>query len=443
MFLCWPGGIATEFGAGVANALQAPAVATPFVSGIATAGAKSLFIQGGLGLLNHQGNVFKAVEDLGKPKALKSIATAIATAGLVGPAPEGGVFSANFAENLAAHGVQHLNYGLKAGAISFAINGGSGKDALKSAGLLAASSAVQASVANELGVLRKEGLDSFTHKMGHALAGAAAGAILDPKNPGKGAAAGALGAVVGETVAEWQLGIPQLLENQDKLLPQDLPTREHIETTHNLALLSAATAALLAKQDVHIAIHTADTAVENNNALALAILGIEAADRAVGVGEVVLESWEIYEQEGAPAAFKNLAVEGGTAILLGATGRKALKAVKTLGKVNKGLKPQAVIGKGEGVSKSGLGVNPFKGKTPKQIDKMFKDKGFEARGKDPVNGKGSYFHPKSGRKYYIDKGDVYKSGKENPHVDVHHLNRLNKNLENFKKRYPLGDKLYE
>ncbi|MGL5784627.1 MAG: DUF637 domain-containing protein [Alphaproteobacteria bacterium] len=133
----------------------------------------------------------------------------------MGPAPEGGVFSANFIENLATHGVQHLGYGLQAGAISFAINGGSAKDALKGAGLLAVASAVQASVANELGILRQEGLDSFTHKLGHALAGAAAGAILDPKNPGKGAAAGALGAVIGETVAELSLSyqtLPKKLE---------------------------------------------------------------------------------------------------------------------------------------------------------------------------------------------------------------------------------------
>ncbi|MGL4427142.1 MAG: DUF637 domain-containing protein, partial [Alphaproteobacteria bacterium] len=120
----------------------------------AKAGIQAIAASTVVGTVNHQGNLGKALEDLGKPKALKSIATAIATAGLVGPAPEGGVFSANFAENLAAHGVQHLSYGLKAGAISFAINGGSAKDALKSAGLLAASSAIQASVANELGVLR-------------------------------------------------------------------------------------------------------------------------------------------------------------------------------------------------------------------------------------------------------------------------------------------------
>ncbi|MGL5720712.1 MAG: HNH endonuclease [Alphaproteobacteria bacterium] len=227
-----------------------------------------------VGTVNHQGNVFKAVEDLGKPTALKSVATAIATAGLVGPAPEGGIFSANFAENLATHGVQHLGYGLQAGAVSFAINGGSAKDALKTAGLLAASSAVQASVGNELGVLRKAGLDSVTHKIGHALAGAAAGAILDPKNPGKGAAAGALGSVIGEVVAE--------------ALPESL-TRE---TRADYGKIAAATGALLSKQDVPTAIATADTALQNNWLLTGAIGGGLAVAANTEEGQKVLAEIE-------------------------------------------------------------------------------------------------------------------------------------------------------
>ncbi|MGL4824602.1 MAG: DUF637 domain-containing protein, partial [Alphaproteobacteria bacterium] len=227
-----------------------------------------------VGTVNHQGNAGRAVEDLGKPTALKSIATAIATAGLVGPAPEGGIFSANFAENLATHGAQHLSYGLQSGAVSFAINGGSAKDALKGAGLLAASSAVQASVANELGILRKEGLDSATHKIGHALGGAAAGAILDPKNPGRGALSGALGAVVGEVVAE--------------ALPENL-TRE---TRADVGKIAAATGALLTKQDVPTAIVTADTALQNNWLLTGAIGGGLAVAANTEEGQKVLAEIE-------------------------------------------------------------------------------------------------------------------------------------------------------
>ena len=62
------------------------------------------------------------------------------------------------------------------------------------------------------------------------------------------------------------------------------------------------------------------------------------------------------------------------------------------------------------VTKGGLGKNPFKGKTPEQIDKMFKDKGFEPRGPDPLNGKGGYVNPKTGRSYHIDPGGKYKKG---------------------------------
>ena len=85
----------------------------------------------------------------------------------------------------------------------------------------------------------------------------------------------------------------------------------------------------------------------------------------------------------------------------------------------------------------GLGKNPFKGKTPEQIDKMFKDKGFQFRGPDPLNGKGGYVDSKTGRSYHIDPGGEYKKGTEYPHVDV---NRTN-GSKLPKKKYSLGDKL--
>jgi RHS repeat-associated protein len=68
--------------------------------------------------------------------------------------------------------------------------------------------------------------------------------------------------------------------------------------------------------------------------------------------------------------------------------------------------------------KMGLGANPFKGKTFSQIDEMFKFKGFKTKGIDPLNGKGSYFNPETGIRYYLDKGGRYKKGFEGPHVDI-------------------------
>lgn len=66
--------------------------------------------------------------------------------------------------------------------------------------------------------------------------------------------------------------------------------------------------------------------------------------------------------------------------------------------------------------------NPFRGKSFRQIDKMFKTKRFTIRGIDPLNGKGSYINPATGTRYYLDKGGIYKKGFENPHVDVWYNN---------------------
>ncbi|GAC42103.1 polymorphic toxin-type HINT domain-containing protein [Paenibacillus popilliae] len=81
--------------------------------------------------------------------------------------------------------------------------------------------------------------------------------------------------------------------------------------------------------------------------------------------------------------------------------------------------------------------NPFKGKTFREIDDMFMKKRFERRGNDPLNGRGGYVNPTTGRSYYLDRGGYYKRGYEPPHVDV---NRLKNNKSGLpKKKYFLGE----
>ena len=92
-----------------------------------------------------------------------------------------------------------------------------------------------------------------------------------------------------------------------------------------------------------------------------------------------------------------------------------------------------------GARAGGLGGNPFKGKTPTEIDKMFKTKGFTPKGADPMSGKGSYINPKTGRKYYLDPGGTWRKGTELPHVDVHRPSTSSLP----KKKLPLGDKVDE
>lgn len=111
-----------------------------------------------------------------------------------------------------------------------------------------------------------------------------------------------------------------------------------------------------------------------------------------------------------------------------------------------------------------LGGNPFKGMSHDQIGRILEKRGFDIKGNSPRTGGGSYEHPISGRKYYMDKGDVhrYADGIEHPHVDVHRMFRSFKdvngpkknieaekqipaesNITTAKRKYPLGDKLYE
>jgi hypothetical protein len=59
----------------------------------------------------------------------------------------------------------------------------------------------------------------------------------------------------------------------------------------------------------------------------------------------------------------------------------------------------------------------FKDKTAKDLDKMFRGRGLDPKGLDPLNGKGSYIHPKSGRKYCIDAKNKGRY-REPSHVDI-------------------------
>jgi len=88
---------------------------------------------------------------------------------------------------------------------------------------------------------------------------------------------------------------------------------------------------------------------------------------------------------------------------------------------------------GRGVARRGLG-NPFKGKSPAEIDEMFKAKGFTPRGPDPVSGRGGYVNPKTERSYHIDPNNPFS---ELPHVDVNRLKTYRGPLE--KKKYFTGE----
>ena len=65
-------------------------------------------------------------------------------------------------------------------------------------------------------------------------------------------------------------------------------------------------------------------------------------------------------------------------------------------------------------------------------------------GRDPLGGKGGYVNPKISRSYHIDpEPQASRRGVENPHVDVNRLRPYRGRFGEDKKKYPLGDKLYD
>jgi hypothetical protein len=77
----------------------------------------------------------------------------------------------------------------------------------------------------------------------------------------------------------------------------------------------------------------------------------------------------------------------------------------------------------------GINPNPFKGKTAQEIDAMLKAKGYQPRGPDPLNGKGGYVNPETGRSYHIDSANSYG---EPAHVDVNRPRGYNGPLDKSK-----------
>ncbi|MGL5720104.1 MAG: DUF637 domain-containing protein, partial [Alphaproteobacteria bacterium] len=290
----------------------------------AKAGMQAIAASTVVGTMNHQGNVGKAVEDLGKPDSLRAIATSILTAGLV----ENVTHTLKLPEVPKTFG-EHFQKAAIKGAVSLPVNatlGGVDPDkALGMAAISTAANTIGGFAATKIGqAYGAESLSYAEHKALHAGLGAITGAILDPKNPGRGALAGALGAVTSEMLAEAISGNPK--EMATRVLGEvaeraalegrgfsqkdyETALKEAAEIAKNVGQIGAAGTALLAKQEVATAIHTAQTATENNLVPAL-----------IAGGLVVWSAYEIMEiarTQGKDAALKAAGIEIGTFVVGG------------------------------------------------------------------------------------------------------------------------------
>lgn len=176
------------------------------ISGAVTAGITALASQTAVSLINNQGDIGRTLNDLGSSAGVKNLLTAIVTGGVLAGLnlnpnglPTAGGGSQEFFTQLG----QNLQASAARAVINTAISGGSLErnlaDALKN-GIL---DTVAAQAANAIGTMSMGDdatLNEFTNKVAHAIAGCAVGVVRT--NNAAGCGAGAIGAAVGELVAE-------------------------------------------------------------------------------------------------------------------------------------------------------------------------------------------------------------------------------------------------
>ena len=166
----------------------------------------------------------------------------------------------NFGDHLRA---QLIRNGVRA-PLNFAIGGQDLDEALENAIRAVEGDTVGGFMAGEIGVQYKQELiDGATHKILHALSGAATGAIFN-SDPLKGAISGAVAAVVVESIVEImapdQTTIGQrIVEGEDPKVIQ-----KELEKIADMGRVGAAVTALILDQDVGTAIRVSTLTVENN-----------------------------------------------------------------------------------------------------------------------------------------------------------------------------------
>ena len=317
------------------------------------AGLKTLASQAAVTLVNNQGDLLATLQQLGSSDTLKSLVTAMVTAGLADKLT--GLAGLNLDLEGASRFdqvVQDLQRNLvratvRAG-VTTAIQGGELDDAFLSALRMAAADTLGQVVAEEIGAAYGEAIEDgrspgeyIAHKVAHAALGCATGAI-GSDDCGSGAAGGVAGAVVSEAYKEMTLGdeLQSLMESGEDD-PEVLQAKfaEWRRRGVDLSKLSAGLLAAAAGGDVDVAIGTGGNVAENNVLpliLVFAKIGL-AAYTAYEVYEAGKKAYQLYEriqdnEKIPPEELKQLATGLGIELVAGVTISKlnVLKAAGSL-----------------------------------------------------------------------------------------------------------------
>ncbi|MEG1708610.1 MAG: DUF637 domain-containing protein [Acinetobacter sp.] len=244
------GGSATAFGGTLLATTTAAGVTTYTTAGIMiNAALTSLATQASIGLVNNQGDISKTLKELGSKESIKSLATAVVTAGLVDKVGASLNIKLNDMPQLEKF-ANNFVQGVSSNIISSTVQGGSLSDNLEKALLAGLASSLQGELAQNIKQL--EDVNYMLHKIAHAAAGCIAGALQ------RSCEAGAIGAVVGEIAAD--------------LVPRNKELKEMTQQERNdysnkvlaTSQILAGTVSAYTGYDVNIATNSAVVAVKNN-----------------------------------------------------------------------------------------------------------------------------------------------------------------------------------
>lgn len=237
------------YGAGSAAAGAIGASSTGATSAMAQAAITTLSTQTSISLINNGGDIGQTLKDLGSKESVKSLAASVVTAGLMSQLST--AFNITLTNEVANKAVNNFVQEFSSTLISTSVQGGSLSENLKAALLAGVSSTAQGQLAMQIKGL--ENKDYLLHKLAHAAAGCAVGALQ------KSCEAGAIGAVVGEIVAS-SIATPDDFKTFDELTA-------HQKKVRDLSKLAAGVVAAYSGYDVNVAANSAETAIRNNRQL--------------------------------------------------------------------------------------------------------------------------------------------------------------------------------
>jgi filamentous hemagglutinin len=241
--------VVTYFTAGTGGAAATAGTAATTATGSAivgaavAAGVTTLASQAAISIINNKGDVGKTLDDLSKEEKVRSVVTAMITAGVLQSMNE-----INYVHKLNQYNAKsdftdllqkNLVNNTASTLVNNAINGGDLRDQLNQGFRNAFFDTTAARGANWIGDKKADDiLNAFTHKLAHAVAGCVIGAARADD-----CRSGALGAVVGEISAE-------LYANKNGGAPL---TSEQKTDTVNFAKMIAGISAAATGNDVNLA----------------------------------------------------------------------------------------------------------------------------------------------------------------------------------------------